>query len=374
MLNHSIFKTIGLLVGILVGLNASLSAQNQSVAINTLLDSLANTFVKDTNNYGIAIGVVQNGTQHTVYKGGKYYPGKADVDSTTLFEIGSITKVYTTYLLASLEAKGVLRRNDLLVKYLPKKITQAKKPWHTKIRLIDLATHTSGLPQFDNTKSLAKLEGFDENDPFGIFTQPMILKLLGEVDATPKYGQVSYSNFGVGVLAYVLEQASGKKYPALFEQYIRKGLKLPNTYVTLPEKQFWRMALPHRQQEAMPLINLADMKAAGGGKTNLSDLLSFLNAHLNPANAAQKSIVKSILATQFKDKKHRLGLGWGKHTIANETVYFHDGGTYGSSSVALLIPRLNVGIAIQTNCKPKGGLNAMLIFLLKKMKVLADKK
>ena len=161
-----------------------ISAQN----IDAKIDSIAKTHFNDKKNSGLAIGIVANKESKAFYFGGKYTSLLKDIDSTSLFEIGSITKVYTGFILESLEQDNILDKNDLIAKYLPKEISENKK-WASKVRLVDLITHSSGLPSYDNTKSLESFKNYNENNPFGIFSKEFIFSLLVDINEIPDYGK-----------------------------------------------------------------------------------------------------------------------------------------------------------------------------------------
>ncbi len=102
---------------------------------------------KNKTNAAIAIGLIDpNGTQF--YGHGKMYnTSNATVDENTIFAIGSNTKVFTTTLLADMVNKGLVKLDDPIEKYLPSNVTVPQYNGH-KITIEDLATHTSGLPEF----------------------------------------------------------------------------------------------------------------------------------------------------------------------------------------------------------------------------------
>lgn len=331
-----------LLLLLFLGFHSSIAQE-----IKVLIDSIAKVHFKDTTNTGLSVGIIQNGKTKTYYYGGKYTHKLHDVDSTTLFEIGSVTKLYTSFIFAALEQEQKISRFDLLAKYLPKSITKGKQ-WASKIRLVDLATHTSGLPQFDNTKSLIKLEGFDKNNPYGLFTTDFILSILKKTDTLNHYGKVRYSNFGMGVLAYAMAQAKQTTFENLFQQYIRQQQGLSATFLKLHEQQLTNIAIPHRKSEVMPLIQLAALSSAGSIKTTMPDLLQFLHLHISPPVTLQK-VVQTVLSNQLKDTDQKVGLGWGIYAIQNTPIFFHNGGTYGSSSIVIIIPSKKSAVAILAN-------------------------
>lgn len=311
------------------------------------IDSIAEIHFKENINSGLSIGIIQKGGIIQYYFGGKYTNQIKDIDSTSLFEIGSVTKLYTSFILASLEVEEKISRFDLLSKYLPKDVTAGKK-WASKIRLVDLATHTSGLPGFENTKSLMNLKGFDENNPYGLFTENFMLSILKTTDTLDNYGQVKYSNFGIGLLGLAMAKAEKTTFELLFKKYINDGQNLEKTFLNVSEQYLTDIAIPHRKSNVMPLIQLAGLSPSGSIKTTLPDLLKFMNLHLQkPENI--NSVIEMVLDNQLKGQDQAVGLGWGIHKIKSETVYFHNGGTYGSSSIVIIIPSKNSAVAILAN-------------------------
>ena len=95
----------------------------------------------------IVVGIVdRDGTQF--YSHGKISNAiNATVDQNTIFAIGSNTKVFTTILLAQMVEDGLIKLNDPIDKYLPSNVIVPQYKGH-KITIEDLATHTSGLPEF----------------------------------------------------------------------------------------------------------------------------------------------------------------------------------------------------------------------------------
>ena len=328
---------------------ASFSQRTQE-GLNQLVDSIEAEYFLDTQKHGLAIGVIDHGHAHQYYFGGKYYPGIDDVDSSTLFEIGSISKLFTTHILAELEKSNLLSRDDLLSEVIGDSLFVGS----SEITLKNLATHTAGLPTFDNTASLQALPGFNEDDPYALFNYDFMLDLLAGLDSLSNYGRIQYSNFGMGILSYAMAVAADNSFDRLFEKYITGSLDLKQTYLSLPEKHAIDLAIPHRGGEVMPLINLGDMRGAGGIKTSLSDMLSFMGVYLNP-EGDDKALVSSILSNQLSTDEG-VGLGWGIYERNNLTLNFHTGGTYGSSSIVLIAPEIESGVVLLSNDQDDGKL------------------
>ena len=167
-----------LLVSLLLNFHISLG---QESTIRGVINEITQKHFQNSQNRGLAIGIIDKDSIQSFYFGGKYTNIIKDVGPNTLFEIGSVTKLFTVHIFNELEKLEVISRTDLLSKYLPEEIYKGKK-WANQIRLVDIVTHTSGLPSFDSTKDLETIEGFDSEDPFSVFNSNFILNTLKELE------------------------------------------------------------------------------------------------------------------------------------------------------------------------------------------------
>jgi len=316
--------------------------------IDKVVDSLAARFLADTTRHGLAVGILRPGRDETYYYGRAHRAGSRPIDAGSLFEVGSVTKLYTAFVLANLEYEGRLRRDDYLADHLPAALGPGQR-WARQITLRQLATHTSGLPAYESTRALAALPGFDENDPYRVCDSAFVFRSLAAVDSLPEQGRVKYSNLGMALLAYSLQHRSRARYEQLLTRYVRRPLKLREVHLQVPAAAQPRVAIPHRGSEVMPLIQLHAFAPAGGIKTTMPGLLDFLRVHLRPRSARTRWVAAHTLQNQLTPPADPVGLGWGMYTIEGETVFFHTGGTYGSSSIVLLVPSRNVGVALLAN-------------------------
>ena len=332
------------------------------------LDSISNTFLKDSLNYGVAIGVYNSGKSFYNTKGSKYYKSNNDVTENTLFEIGSVTKIYTTAILASLEIEGALNRDDKLIDFLPKNFSNNKVL--SKITLRHLASHTSGIPitAWDDWSELQKDKRFNENNPFDILTKEFIYEKLALVENLTKFEEYHYSNFGFGLLSLILEQKTGLSYHELFYKYIKNPLKLQNVFVDVPKTEIQNLALPHKKGEIVPLIELSDADATGGVTSSIKELIGFLSTLANPRTDHQKDIQSIVFRPQFDDSNlSAIGLGWGIFELEKEKVYWKNGGTYGSGSIVIVCPSLKLAVGLLANSNSTGQLQNYAIQIIQKL-------
>src|SRR6185436_2931434 len=128
------------------------------------IDQLAEPYLRKRTKGALVIGVLQRGQQHV--KGFGHTASNAPPDGRTMFEIGSVTKVFTAITLARMNVEGKLALDDPVQQFLPKDVKLPEKNGHG-ITLKHLATHSSGLPRLpDNLFKVAK----DKNNPYANYT------------------------------------------------------------------------------------------------------------------------------------------------------------------------------------------------------------
>ena len=132
------------------------------------------------------------------------------VNENTVYEIGSISKVFTTILLADEVVKGNMKLSDPASKYLPKEINVPQRNGRL-ITLLDLATHTSGLPRMPEN-----INPEDYNNPYADYTVALLYDYISNYELRRDIGsQYEYSNFGMGLLGHILELHTGETYENL---------------------------------------------------------------------------------------------------------------------------------------------------------------
>ncbi|MEJ2274245.1 MAG: serine hydrolase [Woeseiaceae bacterium] len=146
------------------------------------------------------------------YGGGETAPDSGESpDANTQFEIGSITKAFTNLLLAEMVARDAVSYETTIGELLGDDFTFANDAVGG-ITLLQLATHTSGLPRLP-----ANLAPTDQLDPYRGYDEEALLEgIAGARDKQPLGNHYAYSNFGVGLLGYLLGQVQGDGYSGAF--------------------------------------------------------------------------------------------------------------------------------------------------------------
>ncbi|MDX2035858.1 MAG: serine hydrolase domain-containing protein [Isosphaeraceae bacterium] len=257
-------------------------------------------------------------------------------DGSTIFEIGSITKVFTAIALADLVEEGRVALADPLAKSLPDGI-ELPEPAGRPITLEDLATHTSGLPAIPPLVGIRAAMGLD---PYATTDEKQVLDFLAthrpKVVAEPKH---RYSNLGYGLLGMALAKRAGVSYPELVEGRIARPLGLIDTRFELDEARAKRLAPPHRSGGSRAISWRFDALAGCGGlKSTVDDLMRFARANLDADRGATRLDRAMRLAhsprRETESKTTRIGLGWLSTSGlgGEDDLVWHNGGTGGYRS------------------------------------------
>jgi D-alanyl-D-alanine-carboxypeptidase/D-alanyl-D-alanine-endopeptidase len=225
----------------------------------------------------LVLGVIRNGQASIQGFGRRADAANEAPAADTLFRIGSVTKSFTGQVLASLAADGVVSLADPLTKYCPEfiaPISEGGRP----IRLVDLATHSAGLPRE------VPHEPGPPDDPFvnitpGAFTAWLKADPLLFTPGTA----ISYSNFGFDLLAAALARAAGQPYVELLDARVIRPLGLRDTAFTPSTEQAARIMPGHNfDGSSMPNAKTGNVIVGSGGLySSARDLLAWLQWHLD---------------------------------------------------------------------------------------------
>ena len=274
--------------------------------------------------------------------------------SATLYEIGSISKTFTSLLLAqAVQAKKVQLTDDVR-RYLPgsyPNLTYHGRP----IQLVDLANTTSALP--DNLPDRPEIfrnanpdsTAYLFNQLHRHYTRPQFLADLHQVTLGRQPGtQSAHSNTAAELLGYILEDVYQTPYAELVRRRITGPLGMASTTVAVPPAQVARLATGHRQQGVVtPYLALPDLQAAGGLHASAADMVAYLKAQLAERDPA---IQLSHVLTYGQPKAGGVGLSWFiSQTADSKQTFSHSGGTYGFASYSIFCPALHRGLVLLSN-------------------------
>jgi serine-type D-Ala-D-Ala carboxypeptidase/endopeptidase len=189
---------------------------------------------------GVAAGVLRGGQTWIMGSGTADPAGPSPPAANTIFEIGSVTKVFTATLLAGMVEDGLLALDDSVQSYLP---TGVELPVRGRpITLADLATHTAGLPRLPHGFLLPSV--LHRRNPYAWFTVEDLYAGLPATRLRRAPGdRPRYSNLGYGLLGHVLALRAGRDYEQLVQERICRPLELEDTHVSVPAAACARFAV-----------------------------------------------------------------------------------------------------------------------------------
>jgi serine-type D-Ala-D-Ala carboxypeptidase/endopeptidase len=349
----------------------SLQKKIEEQKIFKITDKLKETIQSLVNNNktnaAIVVGFVDpNGTQFYGY-GNMSNANPITVDKDTIFAIGSITKVFTTILLADMVNRGLVNLDDPIEQYLPPSV---KVPTYNgqKITLENLATHTSGLPEFPSSHCVSNFNGTDDENSIQArlffiecdknYTFDQLYQDLSNTTLIREPGlKFEYSTFGISLLGHILALKSDISYDRLLEERILNVLGMNSTSIVLSDVQKSRLAIGHLNGQELPFWNTSrPIAPAGGLHSSVADMLKFASANLGLIdtkinNAMKEShiiIYDSRLGKAFSNNYNaNVSLGWIIATNFGIQIVEHNGETVdGYNSFIALNTSKEKGIVI----------------------------
>jgi CubicO group peptidase (beta-lactamase class C family) len=168
---------------------------------------------------GMVVATIESDGSSSMAAFGNAGPGARSLDADSVFEIGSITKVFTAILLADMADRGEVKLDDPVALHLAADVRIPERGGR-KITLLDLSTHSSGLPRMPDNLSPS-----DPLNPYADYTFTQMFEFLGRYKVTREIGaEFEYSNLGVGLLGVALSRRAGKSYEALVRERILNPL------------------------------------------------------------------------------------------------------------------------------------------------------
>lgn len=295
----------------------------------------------------IVVAVVKEGESRIT----SYGPNNAT--DATLFQIGSISKVFTGLLLQRLVDAGELKMDQTLGELVGARYPLA--PEAAGVTLLQLATHTSGFPTVpkpieDEVIRRVGKAGLMQ-DPYNQLTRDDVLAYLVDPVGKAKPGRVAYSNYGMGLLAHVLELKTGKSYAALLEELIFAPLEMRDSHGDLPDAVAARL-IPGHDAAGAPVgpWRFSSLAGAGSITSNAHDLVRFIEAGFDESSPLSASLARQRLV----QPNGKTAIGWQLPTIfdrleGNRSILWHNGSVNGYFAYLAIDPARQTGVVVLTN-------------------------
>jgi len=308
------------------------------------IDEHASHLVGEAGVASVVVGTLADGEPRVRGYGQVTHDGGAVPDGRTVYEIGSITKTFTGILLALAVERGEAALDDPVQEHLPEGVELQE--WEGEpVRLVHLATHTSGLPRMP-----VDFRPASPANPYADFDIARLYAGLLETRLSHRPGSASeYSNLGMGLLGHALELASGADYEALVRERVALPLGMKDTVVVLTPALRERLA-PGYGPDGSPRSNwdLAALAGAGALRSTADDLLRYARANLDPDSTPIASAIRAS-----HEIRHELpeggGIALAWHSTPEGATLWHNGGTGGYRSMLVLHPGREVAVVVLAN-------------------------
>jgi CubicO group peptidase (beta-lactamase class C family) len=279
-----------------------------SLDLHAKVDELVAPYIDADENVGVVVGILR-GAERVTFGYGRLAKDRDGVpNERTLFEIGSITKVFTALLFADMCDRKEVQRDDPIRKYLPETVTVPR--FHDReITLYHLATHTSALPRLpDNLDATVK----DEANPYAEYTVQHLYDYLNQCKLHRAPGaKADYSNLGMGLLGHILTLVGGKSYEDLVLERVCRPLGLNDTAIALTEEQKCRLARGHAgEAEPVSYWDMPTLAGAGALRSSVAEMLRFLQANLTPATPLHAPIEQTHVIDPLPRGRWWLSYAW----------------------------------------------------------------
>jgi D-alanyl-D-alanine-carboxypeptidase/D-alanyl-D-alanine-endopeptidase len=335
----------GVISGILLG------SGTQVVAVPPVLSADSDQALRERVEYGYNVGIVVGmvNPDGRIVRGFGFRDANSGqvVDERTVFEIGSITKIFTATLLSDAVVRGEVGLDDPVQHFLPEAVDVPRG--RTEITLRQLAVHRSGLPSLpDNLCS----EGIRQ--PFGCYDVDRLYAFLNGYSLPREPGAAwEYSNLGVGLLGHALARRSGRGYEALLRERVLDPLGLPSTGEVPSTEAADRVATGYSGVVKVPPIRMPALEGAGVLRSTVDDLLVFLSHHLG---ILESSLGPALTTTQSRQDSTGqpgvdMGLGWLRIALPGGTILQHDGETPGFTAFLGMHPTRRLGVVLLSNTR-----------------------
>ena len=287
---------------------------------------------------GIVVGLLDaNGKRRIVAAG---------VDAGAVFEIGSITKVFTASVLSDMVARREVKLDDPVANYLPRAVHMPVRG--RPISLLDLATQVSGLPRLPDN-----LAPRDPSNPYADYSVQQLYEFLSRYQLPRDPGaSYEYSNLGMGLLGQALALRARMSYEQLVARRLLTPLGMRETAITLTPPLRARLAPGHDEAgNVVPNWDLPTLAGAGALRSTASDMLAFLAANVDTsATPIGRALRQTHDPRQATDNPNlKVGLAWHILSRPIGNIVWHNGGTGGYRTFIGFDPVRRIGVVVLSN-------------------------
>ncbi|MGH6647962.1 serine hydrolase domain-containing protein [Aquabacterium sp.] len=335
--------------------------------------ALAKPLVDQGQTPGIVVGVLlPDGQMRFFGYGTTNEQGGATPGPDTIFAMGSLSKGFLGAMAAELVNDGQLAWDDTLGDLLPPETPLSSDA--KRITLLQLATHTSGLPRQPITFQTCRYflqYLFTGANFYRHFERDYVFDYLSDFKA-PNHHEPNYSNIGYGLLGHVIERRTGQSLETLLDQKIVHGLGLKNTgYMpsTLPGYALRAHGHAGDQPKFVPRGALVPdweftdfMRGSAGLYSSARDMLTFASAHLNGREGPFKQALVDTLKARQDRPKEAPAIAWLIDDIGGQHITYQVGFVAGFTSyIGLNVEQRTAVVVLQNSFNWKDSVGQKLL-------------
>ena len=354
------FKTTALAL-LLIGQTA-LAQPNE---LRAVVDAAVQPAIEQYRIPGLAVAIVHKGERHFFNYGVASRDSGQAVDEHTLFELGSVSKLFSATLGAYAQAEGKLRLDDPASQHLP----ALRGTAFEQISLLDLATYTPG--------------GLPLQFPDAVHNERQMLDYYRAWQpAYPAGSQRLYSNPSIGLFGHLAATSLGEPFEQALERRLFPQLGMRESHVRVPQAQMARYAWGYREEKAIRVQPGPLDAEAYGVKSTAADMLRFVEANLDPSQlpAPLRQAIAITHQSYYRVGDMSQGLGWERyaypitlqrlqagnssqmalephaverfakpHPAEGDLLLNKTGSTNGFGAYVVLLPARNTGLVILAN-------------------------
>jgi D-alanyl-D-alanine-carboxypeptidase/D-alanyl-D-alanine-endopeptidase len=326
---------------------ASVSSAARAFPPDSAVLAIIRQRVEDKRSAGVVVGMLEPNGRTRIVAFGDPGPGQPALDGNSVFEIGSISKVFTATVLAELVKEGRLKLDDPVQKYLPASVHVPARNGK-QITLGNLSEQNSGLPRMPSN-----FHPKDPSNPYADYTVQQMYEFVSGYELTRDPGErFEYSNLGVGLLGHALSLAVAQPYEQMERLRVWEPLAMTHTAITLTPWMKEHLALGHDAQGNMvPNWDLPTLAGAGAIRSTMIDMLKFAAANLHP----ERGRLNQAMAFAHEERgsaggpNTSIGLNWIVLHAGPDTIVWHNGGTAGYRTFIGLEPSRMTAVVVMTN-------------------------
>jgi len=310
---------------------------------------------------GLSVGYIE-GDHFGILHLGSSNQAEEKANFLTLYELGSVSKVFTSLLLADAAVRGEINLDTAADVANPAGIHLPSRD-DRSIKWIELSTHRSGLPRLATNMTPTDLV-----DPYRDYDSKKAAEFLNQYELPRQPGKSQeYSNFGASVLGYLIAAKAGKAYEQLLRERITEPLQMTDCTVSLTSDQKERLATPHDKYGSVtPPWTFADLPGAGGVHATMRDMMRFAKAQLNPPSGPLGEAIELAWKqhTAADASGPAMGLGW---MIAGDgQTRWHNGQNGGSHSAIFINRKLKCSVVVLCNTAATNDIDQLAMRLIHK--------